>query len=236
MSFGNVDLNDLNEYMDDDNDEALRHAIAASIEDQINRPIVPILPDGIDDSTLFHNPVARKALEILEKVKVTQQRLQNLIDMDLNPTDQSKSSDDLNSTQQIIQSQDREYLEALEEAQKREQQAEQPQVNPTIEETTDEDYPQMIRDRFSKIGNEPENGICIAVLAVDSNIRFQRKFSPNELGENVYVWVAARDEIIEKKLYLGEFDLVGPMSTLKPDEVLESQHVSNRTLFKIIPK
>ena len=197
-------------FQDFDDDEALLNAIESSLEEFHANSIIPMLPDGIDEAALVDNPIACKALSLLKMVNENRKRLNDLISMDLGYSEEEDKAIDENEVNEQL-------------------------INYDEMQNIDE-YQKVIKKMADKLGDEPENGICIAIVMQEKNKRFQRNFNPSDLGKVVYIWAASQDDLINNGYKLGGFDLYGPITPLNPNTTLSEQHIANRTLCKVIRK
>lgn len=227
---------DLNE------DEALRNAIAASLEEQ-RRPT--FIKTGQSDAIIAKS---RKVVDLTDK---TEEKMCRLLKMKFQtritngkiprlPKVKEPERDDLTATQRLRLQQDKEYQEALAMA----QEAELAESSPPPEdpepaedeiEEPEEEYSGMLAARVSALAPEPETGITIALQPQNSS-RVSRRFAEDAQADDVYVWAASIEAIRSDGVRLGSFDLRGPDGILNPTQTLGTQIQGRRVLLNINPR
>ncbi|OHS98579.1 hypothetical protein TRFO_08876 [Tritrichomonas foetus] len=228
-----------------DDEEAFQTAVQQSLQTELvppDRRLRPEIASRYSEATL-NNPVSEKACRVIDMVQKTRQKLDELIHMDLTacpPKSPTRSieevnasspvSDRLSESQEIRRQQNEEYQIALAnaQAQERARQEEEEEAPEQID-----NYGEMIQQKFSEIGEEPQNGLLLAV-ALPSGQRISRKFNPDTIANDVYIWVAANENMVTSGARLDSFNIVGPTGTiLDSQKTLNEQSIASRTLFSI---
>ena len=256
-----TDLNRFYEINNGLNDDlALQNAINESLETELIPPNQRFLPEFLSryDEATLNNPVSEKACQILNTIQKCRAKLNELINMDLSTYQkvQTKSNENIdnNSTieenngnnrnevlsesQLIRMQQNQEYQEALENAQEIERQRhrEEEEERNNEEEAAEqhENYNKSIKEKFREIGEEPSDGLLLAVTLPDST-KITRRFAPNSLGNDVYIWVSSIDSMIESGHHFCGFNLVGPKGAIiEYDKSLHDQNIESRTMFSVL--
>ena len=95
-------------------------------------------------------------------------------------------------------------------------------------------YQETFAKKLETLAPEPKEGLLIAVQVPEVGKRMSRKFDPENVGDSVYIWIASRQEVIEKGLKYGGFELVGPQNViLEIGKSLREQNIANRTMFNL---
>lgn len=215
----------LNPFDGYDDDLALRLAIERSLAQEIHQ----------GDS------LTSQIASVLDIIKQTKSKINELIEYDVNPvscdakdnmnnrTNDTTNNNTLDENQRIIREQDREYLEAVALARLQEY-----EFSEEEEEEDSSNYEEMIHQRLQDLGHEPENGIMIGVQ-LPINGRITRKFVPESLGKDVYIWVSAQESMINSEYHYGSFNITAATGVvLDMNSTLSQQNVASRTLFSLI--
>ncbi|KAH0786962.1 surface protein [Histomonas meleagridis] len=145
----------------------------------------------------------------------------------------------------IKSNQDSEYVEALslEKAKEMELESQMREIEKMKKEEDqkiEEEREQMVLQKSAilelarQIPEEPENGVCIAVVLPNGR-RVQRKFSPSTKGEVIYQWVSGFEELFENELNPISFSLVQVLGVrVNEDETIEEQKMRNRVLLNVL--
>jgi hypothetical protein len=212
-----------------DDEEALQTAITASLEEETmrhNRPRgVPMInPDADDVERSFH--------QIMGMTSELDRRIRSLLDLKFEsrlppgqpipklPAEIASVSPtkSLSTSQKLRLEQDREYEEALRQA----------ELQGTTQAPTAGDEPSQTPEApLPQVDAEPDDGIVIAV-DLQGRRRSQRRFRPDCRSEQVYWWAAT-----EFGLQLDRFELVAPGGIVNQQETIEEQGITNKTLLKI---
>lgn len=233
------ELNFLYQYNNGyDENEALNHAIYQSLDEEL------IPPSRRHPEDFFQNyenvqtdPVSEKIYQVLSMVKSTRTKINELVNLDItsNPQNkQPKKEENLSDSQKLRRQQDIEYQEVLKRAQEKEKADEIRMKEEKGKADEINNYAEMIKQKFKEIGDEPKNGILLAVTLPDGK-RLQRNFSPKSFGSDVYIWVAANEQIISSGLHLGDFNLSCATNIVLIDKkTLNDQKIISRTIFSVI--
>lgn len=93
-----------------------------------------------------------------------------------------------------------------------------------------------LKNAFKNLMPEPEVGVTIAVVLPNQK-RIVRKFDPNELGKDVFLWVSVDDSMIKDDTYINEFELTRVMApSLEKDKTLGEQGIKGRIIFQVLLK
>lgn len=94
-------------------------------------------------------------------------------------------------------------------------------------------YEDILVKKFEDLGEEPADGILIAVQ-FSALPRIARRFRVTDDADFVYIWVASRPEVVSQGLKYGEFELLGPQNVLLAiGKTLAEQNIANRTIFNL---
>ena len=223
-----------NGYNDED---ALRYAISQSLDDEITPPSLRHQNMLLNfNKNAQPDPVSEKIHQVLEMVKDSRCKINDLISLDitsnLNNKRHKEEEQNLSESQKIIKQQDIEYQEVLALAQKNEEINKIHAKEEEEEANEQQNYPEMIRQKFREIGNEPKNGILLAV-SIPNKPKITRHFLPESLGNDVYIWVAANEYMISSGFQHGKFRLISAGKVLDDQKSLSEQNIQTRTIFSI---
>ena len=91
-----------------------------------------------------------------------------------------------------------------------------------------------ILDLSKELPDEPEDGICIAVVLPNGK-RVQRKFPPTSKGKIIYQWISGFEEMFENELTPIRYTLVQVLGVkVIEDETLQEQKMRNRVLLNVL--
>ena len=218
-------------------EEALRYAISESLDEEISPPLFRQNIPASNDKNIQTDPVSEKICQVLDMVKNFKSKISELINLDISSNSQnishSKNEENLSDSQKIRRQQDIEFQEALELAKKEEEMKELRKKEEEEEANEQRNYPEMIKQKFIEIGNEPNDGILLAV-SIPNKPKITRHFAPESFGSDVYIWVAANEFMISSGLHLGKFNLVFAGKTLDDKKSLIEQDISSKTLFSVV--
>jgi hypothetical protein len=94
-------------------------------------------------------------------------------------------------------------------------------------------YEDVIAKKWLQYPEEPEDGVRIGVQVPEGG-KFTRRFAATTEGEQIYIWIASRPEIMRKNLRFWGFELFGPQGTLlEIDKSLLDQGVVRPTMFNV---
>lgn len=128
----------------------------------------------------------------------------------------------INEHRRLQEEQNAEYEEVLRIA--REKELEKAESDPR----------KAILEKAAALAPEPENGITLAVV-FPSQKRLSRKFAKDTKGEDVVIWTAAQDDLLEYGSNPIEFELRQPGgAAIIQDKTLDEQGITGRTLFNVV--
>lgn len=219
--------------------DAINRAISMSLGEEM---VPPSQRHNLAEFANYENPqtdqVTKKISQVLDMVKNTRAKINELINLDLSSNSQKKQSKketNLSETQKIIRNQDAEYQEALKIAQEKEKEKEE-EANKKGEKEVNKmsNYTEMIKQKLKEIGEEPKNGIVLAI-SLPNGHKMKRVFSQKCLGNDVYIWAASNEQIISSGFKIGKFSLIfGTDIVLNGKKSLYEQKIDSKTIFSII--
>jgi hypothetical protein len=208
-----------------DEEEAIQNAITASLEEEALRHA---LPRGVPVPDPGADIIERSYQSVMGMTKTLDRRIRDLLAMkfesklppgrpiptlppDHSPTKSPPKQSPRTAARELREEQDREYEEALRQA----QEAERPPAD---------DPPQAV----GEIEPEPDDGLQLAVTF--GSERRARRFRPDARAEQLFWWVATEQGVAN-----GSFELVGPVGPLVPELTFAEQEIGNKTLLHYTP-
>lgn len=218
--------------------DAINRAISMSLGEEM---VPPSQRHNLAEFANYENPqtdqVTKKISQVLDMVKNTRAKINELINLDLSSNSQKKlpkKEANLSETQKIIRDQDAEYQEALKIAQEKEKAEEANKKEEKKEVNKVSNYAEMIKQKLKEIGEEPKNGIVLAI-SLPNGHKMKRVFSQKCLGNDVYIWAASNEQIISSGFKIGKFSLIfGTDMVLNGKKSLYEQKINSKTIFSII--
>jgi hypothetical protein len=157
---------------------------------------------------------------------------------DFNSAMSTESHGPLGELQLLRRSQDDEYVETVEEAQRRE--AEEDRMRRESEEAKGRIAEEMerkaseVEEMARAMAPEPMQGVAIAASLVGGE-RVVRRFRPSDQGKWVYAWVAWKSTGKGRVLAFDDFELKTTVGNakLECDRTLHEQGITGRVLFAV---
>lgn len=206
-----------------------------------------ILGAIMKDITLKKEPRTKKAIDELAKtdlaIEVKNQLRKEQRDFLNRMTPNGLADHPIKSAKQILrEKEDEEYQKLLNETLQAKQIREQEKLKQKLQKEEAEKAAELqknnsirrineIREKFKALPPEPDNGITIAVLLPDMK-RIVRRFAEDELGSNVYTWVANDEALIKDNTFPQPFVLTRTLGNdIEEDKTLEEQQLRGRLML-----
>lgn len=231
---------EFSEWMNRDEDDP---ELQAAINESLNYALMPPSRAALSMEKPNESIAVKKLRLLIEQGAEIQNRIESLTSINVaqqservqarfkNKEPQVKETEQLNTSQEIRNQQDQEFEEALIRAQIEDINENQEEEEAAEEENSN--YNSIIIQQYQSLGPEPAVGVSLA-LVMPNGEKITRKFGKTSLGEQLYIWAASQQEMINSNKRINDIEIVAPTGeVLSLTSTLEQQNITVRSLLHL---